>query len=95
MDAILRSARVEHGRKWIHALPGPVPELPDDAVVVEASAAYTIAGGRAFRWTERGYEAPRRIHHADGLLTPRSTVKVLYAGYRPVLHPTLDRLRED
>src|ERR1700676_3703352 len=92
MDAILHRERVEHGRKRIHALPGPVPELPDGAVVVEAGGAYTIAGGQAFLWTERGYERPQRVHHADGLLTPQSTVKVLRAGYRPVLHPPLDRL---
>jgi hypothetical protein len=95
MDAILHRERVEHGRKRSHALPRPVPELPDGAVVVETGAAYTIAGGQAFRWTERGYEPPQRIHHADGLLTPQSTVKVLRAGYRLVLHPPLDRLREE
>jgi hypothetical protein len=52
-------------------------------------AAYTIAAGQAFRWTEEGYVPSRAIRHADGLLTPPSTLMVLRAGYRPVLHPII------
>jgi hypothetical protein len=57
-----------------------------------SGAAYTIAAGSAFRWTECGYEPPEAIHDADdadSLLTPPSTFMALRAGYRPILHPTL------
>ena len=48
--------RLDHGRKRLHPLPGSADELPDGAVVAAAGQAYTLAYGRAFRWTARGYE---------------------------------------
>jgi len=69
----------------------PLSELPNGTIIVASGSAYTVAWGQAFRWTEHGYEAPRKILYADGLLTPPSTVMALRAGYRPVLHPSLGR----
>jgi len=69
-------------------MPAPLRELPSGTVVVVSRAAYTIAAGRAFRWTERGYEPPETIRDADGMLTPPSTFMALRGGYRPV-HGTL------
>jgi hypothetical protein len=90
IDDVLHRERLDHGQKFIHAVPAPLTELPDGAVIVESGAAYTVAGGQAFRWTERVYELPQKISRADGLLTPPSTLKALQAGYRPVLHPTIE-----
>jgi hypothetical protein len=90
IDEVLHRERQHHGRKRIHAAPAPIAELPDGAVVAVGSAAYTISGMQAYRWTEIGYEPPRCIAQADGLLTPPSTLNALCAGYRPVLHPALD-----
>ena len=42
-------------------------------MVVAAGEAYTIAHGRAFLWSEQGYQAARQLSRADGLLTPPST----------------------
>jgi hypothetical protein len=92
IDDALHGERLNHGRKLIHAVPAPLTELPDGAVIVASGAAYTVAGGRAFRWTERGYEPPQKIARADGLLTPPSTLKALQAGYRPIIHPTIESL---
>jgi hypothetical protein len=89
MDAVLHAERLDHGRKRVHPLPGPVDDLPDGAVIVAGGEAYTLARGLAFRWTERGYEAPREIPRAEGILTPPSTLLALRAGYRPALHPDL------
>ncbi|HEY1798382.1 MAG TPA: hypothetical protein VGG57_19875 [Stellaceae bacterium] len=89
MDAVLHAERLDRGRKRVHELSGPVDDLPDGAVIVAGGDAHTLSRGRAFRWTERGYEAAAEIPRADGLLTPPSTVMVLRAGYRPVLHPDL------
>lgn len=89
IDAVFHRERMAHGRKRIHAIPGQLSELPDGAVIVASGSAFTIAGRQAFRWTEQGYQALEEICHADGLLTPPSTVMALRAGYRPVLHPAL------
>ncbi len=90
MDTALHRERMMAGRKRVHTGPESISGLPDGAVVAISGAAYTIAAGQAFRWTENGYDPARRIHHADGLLTPPSTVLALRAGYRPVLHPTIE-----
>src|ERR1700730_14521490 len=89
MDAVLHRERISGGRRRVHTMPAPPCELPSGTVVAVSGAAYTIAAGRAFRWTENGYEPPGAAHHADSLLTPPSTLMALRAGYRPVLHPTL------
>ena len=93
IDDVLHRERLNHGRKLIHTVPVPLSELPDGAVIVASGAAYTIAGGCAFRWTEHGYESPRKIACADGLLTLLSTLKALQAGYRPIIHPTIESSR--
>jgi len=95
MDAVLHRERMEHERKLIHPIPEPLSDLPDGAVIAAFGSAYTIAGGKAFRWTEHGYLAPQKIHGADGLLTPPSTFMALCAGYRPVLHPALETSRPE
>jgi hypothetical protein len=87
MDAILHAERLDRGRKRLHPMPGPVGELPDGAMIAAAGDAFTIAHGRAFRWTECGYEATAAIPRADDLITPPSTLQAMRAGYRPVLHP--------
>lgn len=90
MDAVLHIERLDHGRKRVHPIIGAVSELPDGAVIVADGAAYTLARGNAFRWTEEGYQSAKEMPRADGLLTPPSTLLAMRAGYRPVLHPDLD-----
>ena len=91
MDAVLHTERLDHGRKRLHTLPSSIEELPDGAVIAAGGEAYTIAGGRAFRWTERGYAATPVMPRAEGLLTPPATLGAIRAGYRPVLHPDIHR----
>ena len=90
MDAVLHAERLDRGCKRLHSLPADVDELPDGTVIAVAGEAYTLMQGRAFRWTARGYEGPAEIPRANALLTPPSTVGALSAGYRPVLHPSVD-----
>jgi hypothetical protein len=59
-------------------------------MIAALGEAYTLAQGGAFRWTERGYQGPLAIPRAAALLTPPSTLAALRAGYRPVLHPSVD-----
>jgi hypothetical protein len=89
IDAVLHAERLDRGRKRVHALPGPVAELPDGAIIAAAGEAYTIAQGRAFRWSQHGYQPMPQLPRADGLLTPPSTLLAISAGYRPALHPDL------
>jgi hypothetical protein len=89
IDAMLHRERLEAGRKRVHPVSGFSSELPDGAVITAGGAAYTLARGRAFRWTEQGYAAACDIPRADGLLTPPSTLRAIRAGYRPVLQADL------
>ena len=93
MDAVLHAERLDRGCKRLHSLPADVDELPDGTVIAVAGEAYTLMQGRAFRWTARGYEGPAEIPRANALLTPPSTVGALSAGYRPVLHPSVDTMQ--
>jgi len=90
---VLHAERLDRGHKRVQPMPGTVEELPDGTVIAAGSEAYTLVRGRAFRWTEQGYEAAQQIPGADGLLTPPSTVLAMRAGYRPVLHPALAALQ--
>ena len=75
------------------SLPGGMDELPDGTVITAAGEAYTLAQGRAFQWTARGYQGPVGIPRPDAVLTPPSTLGALRAGYRPVLHPSIDTMQ--
>jgi hypothetical protein len=93
MDAVLHAERLDRGRKRLHGLSCGMDELPDGIVIADASEAYTLVQGRAFRWTVRGYEGPVEMPRANAVLTPPSTLGALRAGYRPVLHPSVDTMQ--
>lgn len=95
MDAILHSERLCDRHKRIHPLTVPLADLPDGATVVHNDMPFVIVKGRAYRWSESGYDFPPCLSRADGLLTPPSTLRAMCAGYRPLLHPTVDRDRFD
>jgi hypothetical protein len=94
IDGVLHQERIERGCKRIHPIPGPLAELPDGAMVVAAGSAFTLHSGRAHRWTNEDYAPPERLRHADGLLTPPSTLMALASGYRPVLHPSINAVSD-
>jgi len=88
IDAVLHRERLDHGRKRLHPLPTPWPDLPDGAMVQVTDQSYLIARGRALLWSPAGYvEAGESVDDAM-LLTPPSTLRALLAGYRPLLHPS-------
>jgi hypothetical protein len=89
IDSVLHRERLEHGRKRIHPIGRPLAELPDGTMVVADGSAFTLRSARAWRWTPAGYLPPQPLQHADGMLTPPSTVLALAAGYRPALHPSI------
>ena len=75
----------------------PLAGLPSGTIVDIGGAPWLVHDGRLLAWTPGGYrqrpvEAPGGPIEAPGgpvtVITPRATVAVLAAGYRPVLHPS-------
>ena len=68
----------------------PLADLPDGTMVDLKEAPFLVWGGRLLAWTPGGYlDRQARPPGAQvTVITPRATVAVLAAGYRPVLHPT-------
>ena len=63
--------------------------LPDGVYVALDGAAWLLWRGAAHRWSAAGYVERRRRPRAEvTVLTPRRTVAVITAGYRPHVHPT-------
>jgi hypothetical protein len=86
IDVVLHRERLDRRAKRLHALPAPLDELPDGAMVQEGTESYLILQGRALKWSPAGYRAAPNPLQAAMLLTPPSTLRALNAGYRPVLH---------
>ncbi len=62
-------------------------DLPDGAMVDLDDHAWLVHEGRLRRWSSRGYDATASLDpdRPAWVLTPRTTVHVLRAGYRPAL----------
>lgn len=67
-----------------------LPELPDGTMVLLGGAPWLVLRGELLAWTPGGYRDRRAAGPASPVtvITPRATVAVLAAGYRPVLHPS-------
>lgn len=62
--------------------------LPDGAMVAINDAAFLVQGGALRPWSPAGYGAPRPMPASVEVLTPRSIVGAIGAGYAPALHPS-------
>ncbi|MEH2625959.1 hypothetical protein V1292_004014 [Bradyrhizobium sp. AZCC 1719] len=89
IDAVLHGERLERGKKRLHPPPVPVAQLPDGAMVQRGAESFLVLQGRALRWSMAGYSRAEEAIDNALLLTPPSTVHALNAGYRPVLHPSV------
>ncbi len=69
-----------------------VADLPDGTFVrLEGSDAWLVLGDELLAWSTAGYAEHRPRTAIAGtvtVLTPRSTVAALAAGYRPLVHPS-------
>jgi hypothetical protein len=68
-------------------------ELPDGVFVTSGAfgkQVYLVCGDRLLAWTPGGYGEgrPRRKGDQVNVLTPRSTVAAIRAGYVPEIHPS-------
>ena len=86
IDIVLHCERLDGRRKRLHALPMPLRQLPDGAMVQAGSESYLIAQGIALLWSPGGYRQAQNALTDAMLLTPPSTLRAFGAGYRPVLH---------
>jgi hypothetical protein len=94
MDALLHQARLGPNRQQVRVR-RCINELPDGTVVVlpeESDAAWLIWKGDLHRWSHGGYTERRPAVGQDDVfaLTPEPTIRVLSAGYVPVVHPTAE-----
>lgn len=94
VDGVLHAERLASGdgamrskRTFAH----DAGALPNGAFVAIDRAAYLVLGKTKREWTPGGYG--RRIDRRGAgevtVLTPKSIVKILAAGYAPVLHPSV------
>jgi hypothetical protein len=67
-----------------------VADLPDGAFIADDGTAWLVRGNELLAWSQQGYKARRKrpAHRDVEVLTPRSTVAVLSAGYRAEIHPS-------
>jgi hypothetical protein len=94
MDARLHAERIDSRTRRQLTRPAHIGELPVGAMVRHDGSCGLLAGGRFLPWSFDGYLAPVDLPPATqvDLLTPPATVAAIAAGYRPLLHPTADRL---
>jgi hypothetical protein len=73
--------------------PSTLGDLPDGVFVALASTNdtfYLVWQGKLLAWSIEGYRERRRLAAREiaTVLTPRSTVAAIRAGYRPEVHPS-------
>jgi hypothetical protein len=90
IDGVLHGERLLGRAKRLHSFSGDTADLPDGAAFAAGGTAFVVSGGRTFAWTAAGYKAAEASNTIDGLITPPSTLGALRAGYRPVLHPSIE-----
>ena len=88
MDAVLHRERLDRGNKRLHALPMPLAELPDGAMIQQGDESFLVTRGKTLQWSPAGYAPHARRLDRPMLLTPPSTLRAMIAGYQAVLHPT-------
>jgi hypothetical protein len=90
MDQILHAERLDGRAKRIHRR--TIDGLPDSAIIALEEGAFAVKDSSLLQWTPSGYGTRQR--RPDGIivevLTPRSTLAVLTAGYRPQWHASAE-----
>ncbi len=89
MDARLHADRIERKRKKTYR--EDLVRVPDGAYVALDGQAWLVWDSNLFAWSDSGYMRRRPRGRGDvEVLTPRSAVAILAAGYRPAIHPSAD-----
>jgi hypothetical protein len=90
IDRVLHAERVGPGGQKVRYT-ARLCDLPDGVFVARGGTALLVAGGSLWRWTPGGYSGRLPLDSAAKavVLTPRSAVKAIAAGYRPAIHPSV------
>jgi hypothetical protein len=95
MDDVLHAERVDPRRRkgTYRARRGDIPSGAFVRYARDGDGArpYLVVGNNLLAWHASGYTSlvmPAEIGEEVEVLTPRSIVAVLAAGYRPILHPS-------
>jgi len=88
IDAALHRERFASAKR-LHPLPMRIDKLPDGAMVQAGEESFVIVKGKALVWSPAGYRAVKGGIKDVKLLTPPSTLRAFMAGYRPVLHESV------
>jgi hypothetical protein len=93
MDVVLGAERLDGKTKRRHRR--KIDVIPDGVMIALDGEAYAVRGKRLLRWTPSGYAGAKRRPRksAVDVLTPRSILAVLAAGYRPLWHPSAGATR--
>jgi len=86
MNARMHAERIAEGRAQRRHI-ARLGDLPHGSFVLHGNAPALLADGRLHRFDPAGYHPPQQPDPAVAVtvLTPRCTVAVLRAGYRPIL----------
>jgi hypothetical protein len=89
IDRVLHAERVGRGGAKV-TFPARLGDLPDGVFVARDGTARLLARGSLWGWSPGGYTGPLPLDTAAdaAVLTPRSTVRTIKAGYRPAIHPS-------
>ena len=95
MDAVIHSERIRADgtqRRW----EARICDLPDGVMVLadDPTTAFLLRKGCLYRWSPAGYVEKKAVPSGQTVtvLTPASVTGVLTAGYRPVVHQSIDAL---
>ena len=69
-----------------------IAELPDGTMIEDKNSIKLLWKGNLHIWTSSGYtkSQPFQSNMQVKVLTPRSVVNVLKAGYQPLVHPSIE-----
>ena len=89
LDSCLHAERLDTSRQRI-TYPAPLGTLPDATFVVHEEKAHLVRDARLFPWRPDGYGAAIELppHSPVLVLTPRSTVNALGAGFEVQMDPS-------
>ncbi len=91
-DIIDRKLQMDRlaGRRKKRLYKADIDDLPDGAYIAEGDRAWLVWGDTLFGWSSFGYTERRKrsAHREVDVLTPRSAVAVMSAGYRAAIHPS-------
>lgn len=90
LDRVLHQERIAARTRRQLTHRAPLPALPDGAFIDLEDGAWLVLDEALLPWRPDGYGRPKRRPATlqVTVLTPRSTVGALRAGYRPALHPS-------